>query len=77
MFNQALARDGYRCMITGIIDGNSFRHCADLRAIHERDGHVAVAIETAYILNESTMQGIDPAGTSKDSVEVKKVRFHQ
>jgi len=74
MFNRALARDGYWCMITGIIDGNLFRHCADMQAIHERDGHVA---ETAYILNESTMQGIDPAGTSKDSVEVKKVRFHQ
>ena len=70
MFNQALARDGYRCMITGMIDETSLRHCADLRTIQKRGGTNAVTVQTAHILNESTMQGTDPAGTSENSAEV-------
>jgi len=73
MFDQALARDGYLCVITGIIDKNSFHDCTDLNS---SEGEALVTVETAHILSESTMQGIGPAGTSEGSTELK-VRFHQ
>ncbi|KAF8549144.1 hypothetical protein OG21DRAFT_1421787, partial [Imleria badia] len=66
---RALARDGYRCMITAMIDETSLRRCADLRTIRKRGGINAVTVQTAHILNESTMQGTDPAGTSENSAE--------
>lgn len=53
LFNQALARDGYRCMITGMIDETSLGNCVDLQAIQEHDGTSDVTIQTAHILNES------------------------
>ncbi|KAI9567689.1 hypothetical protein HD554DRAFT_2267066 [Boletus coccyginus] len=64
MLNQVLARDGYWCVITGMIDENSLHRCADLG---DSDDKVPVAIEVAHILNESMMQGIDPAGTSAEA----------
>lgn len=75
MFNQVLARDGYRCMITKLIDESSLDHCADLQVIQERDRIDAVTVETAHILNESTVQSTDPAGTSEDTAQENKVRF--
>ena len=77
LFNQALARDGYRCMITGMIDETSLGNCVDLQAIQEHDGTSDVTIQTAHILNEPTMQGTDPVGPSEDSTEANKVRFHE
>ncbi|KAI9567170.1 hypothetical protein HD554DRAFT_2220399 [Boletus coccyginus] len=52
------SHDGYRCMITGIVDKTSFLK-------------TTFVIESAHILNESTMQGIDPAGTSGDRAEAE------
>ena len=76
-FNQALARDGYWCMVTGRLDLNSVRHCQALGDEAERE-HITVAmIETAHILNESTMQGIDPEGTGKDATANEVQYFHR
>lgn len=66
MFNQALARDGYQCMITRMIDETSLGRCADLRTIQQRDRINAVTIQTAHTLNDSTMQDTDPAETSEN-----------
>lgn len=73
-FNQALARDRYRCMVTGMLDYGSVRHCQALKDEAERE-HVTVAtIETAHILNESTMQGVDSEGTGKVGATENKVQ---
>ncbi|KAH0827303.1 hypothetical protein J3R83DRAFT_3927, partial [Lanmaoa asiatica] len=66
-FNQALARDGYRRMITGLFNVNSLLHCAELRAIAKRDHVMGVTVQTCHILNESTMRGINLTGISKQS----------
>ncbi|KAI9573823.1 hypothetical protein HD554DRAFT_2251697 [Boletus coccyginus] len=65
MFNQALAHDGYQCVITGIIDEYLLCNCAELLTVH--DGTVALTIQVAHILNELMMQGVDPMGTSKEA----------
>ena len=77
MFNEALARDDYRCMITGLLDENSVSHCVELQAIAARDRTCSVTIQTCHILSESTTQDVDPMGISEDSAAAKKVRFHQ
>jgi hypothetical protein len=77
MFNQALARDGYRCMVTGMPDGESLKKSVALRGMVERDGANGVSAHACYILNDSTTQGIDPTGISEDSVVVNKVWYHQ
>jgi len=74
MFNQALARYGYRCMVSGMIDESSLEKSATLRAISERDGANPISVQACRILNESTMQGIDPEGTSDHDPTVNKVR---
>jgi hypothetical protein len=70
-----LARDGYRCMITGLFDEESYKRCAELRTIARRDNVYKVVVQTSQILKESTMQGIDPAGTDEEGPMVNKVRF--
>ena len=63
-FNQALARDGYRCMLSGMFDGESVLHCADLKAMAHT---MWVDVQTSHILNDSTMQDIDPVGIRENS----------
>ena len=72
MFDQALARDGYRCMITGMFDRGSLKRSAALRKIAESEGVNGVTIHACHILNESTTQGIDPEGNKVEN----KVRCH-
>lgn len=75
MFNQVLARDGYSCVVTGILNQSSLSRCREL-GDHDK---LALVIETAHILNESTTQGMDPA-VSEDTQDHKllnKVPFHQ
>lgn len=60
--SQALARDGYRCMITGAIDRSSFTSNKALREISKRDGISVTWLEASHIFSESTAQGIDSAG---------------
>ena len=67
-FDQALARDGFRCMVTGMFDDTSLNKSAELRSIHESlDGGMPITVETCHILNESTTQGI---GTGDKSTVV-------
>ena len=77
MFDQALARDGFRCMITGMINQKSLESNAALRDIAKRDGANMVKVNACYNLNESAMQGTDPAGISEESAVINKVRRHQ
>ena len=77
MFDQALARDGFRCIITGMIDQKSFEDNAALRDVTNRDGASIATVNACHILNESTMQGTDPAGISEDSAVINKVRRHR
>ena len=75
MFNQVLARDGYRCIITGLYDRLSRSRCAELKDLR---GVASVSLEMAHIFNESTMQNIDPA-VDRDSQNVRaynKVASH-
>lgn len=66
MLDQALARDGFRCMITGLIDRTSYEHYAELKHQHS-DGYVTV--KTCHILNELVVQGIDKDKiTTRDKV---------
>ncbi|KAF9643148.1 hypothetical protein BDM02DRAFT_3104817 [Thelephora ganbajun] len=59
---KALARDGFRCMITGLFDVASLGHNVELQHENETLGGMPVAVETSHILNESTTQGV---GTSE------------
>jgi len=77
MFDQALARDGFRCIITGMINETSLESNAALRDILKRDGASMATINACHILNDSTMQGTDPAGISGESAVTNKVRRHQ
>jgi len=72
MFDQALARDGFRCIITSMINYMSFKRSAALRDIAERDQASTAIINACHILNSSTMQGTYPAGISEDSAVVKR-----
>jgi hypothetical protein len=65
MFNQALACDGYRCMITSMSDGESLKKSVVLCGMTERDGANGLSAHTHHILNELTTQGIDTAGSVK------------
>lgn len=76
MFNQALARDGYQCMISCMFDRESLEHCSALWAIAERDQVPSSAVQTSHIFEEPKTQGIDPAGTDEDSTAVNNVRLY-
>ena len=71
-FSQALARDDYRCMITGMYDRESLSHCS---AIASRGRICTAIIQTCHILKESTTQGISHSGIDEDSKVVNEVRF--
>jgi hypothetical protein len=58
-------------MVTGMIDRDSYDKNAELQYIAERDGAFPMQLNTCHILNDSTMQGIDPAGTGGDDAENK------
>ena len=72
ILDQALTRDGYRCMITGMFDDGSLKRSAALRKIAKIEGANGVTIHACHILNESTTQGIDPEGNTAEN----KVRCH-
>ncbi|KAH0835502.1 hypothetical protein J3R83DRAFT_9177 [Lanmaoa asiatica] len=52
----ALARDGYRCMITGMFDSDSLLHRTELQAMATRNHVHEATVQTCHILNESTVQ---------------------
>ncbi|EEB93647.1 hypothetical protein MPER_07664, partial [Moniliophthora perniciosa FA553] len=61
---QALVRDGFRCVISGSFDRNSFVHDRELQgmAASAGPGFGIVDTQCCHILSESTTQGIDPDG---------------
>ncbi|KAI9457548.1 hypothetical protein HD554DRAFT_2030008, partial [Boletus coccyginus] len=70
---RASACDGYRCMFTCTFDCNSVSRCTELEAMATLEP--VVTVQTCHILNEPTIQGIDPTGTSKDSAVVNKIHY--
>jgi len=58
MLNQVFARDGYRCVITGLIDRASMKSIAELRRENERLRSAPIGVIACHILNESTTRGI-------------------
>ncbi|KAF9645778.1 hypothetical protein BDM02DRAFT_3189404 [Thelephora ganbajun] len=55
---KALARDGFRCMITGFFDKTSLKYSAELRRRKETLGGMPIIVKTSHILSESTTQGV-------------------
>jgi len=74
MSNQALARDGYRCMVSGMFNESSLKKSATLQVMAKRDGANRISVHACHILSESTTQGIDPESTSDHGPTVNKVR---
>ncbi|KAG6371800.1 hypothetical protein JVT61DRAFT_9155 [Boletus reticuloceps] len=61
---KALARDGYQCLLTGMIDRTSYINCVGLQAKAEHEKLPLGRLEVAHILNEPTTQGTNPEGDS-------------
>ena len=74
MFDQALARDGFRCIITGMFDSGSLKKSEAMRDMAKRDGANGVVICPCHILSESTTQGTDPTGISGGGIMAKRRR---
>ena len=70
---QALARDGFRCMVTGLFDRTSMRQSRTLKQSCVDLGAASATVQACHILSESTMQGVDPAGDSENAATVNKV----
>jgi hypothetical protein len=74
MTAQALARDGFRCMVTGMFDYTSIRKSPELKKMCSDQKTTSATVQACHILNESTMQGIDPSGGSEKTTVVNRVR---
>lgn len=70
MLAQALARDGFRCVITGFFDATSLQSNTELQRQKTEQGGVTIPITPCHILNESTTQG---TGTNEKGTVVNKV----
>ncbi|KAF8258606.1 hypothetical protein EI94DRAFT_1754177 [Lactarius quietus] len=70
---KVLARDGFRCLLTGIFDIKSTQYNQQLLERAQLSAGVST-VAACHILSESTMQGIDPTGTSKDVCVMDKRR---
>jgi len=67
---QALARDGFRCAVTGAFDKTLIEHIPELQREQERLNASVVVIETSHIVNEPTTRGI---GASERSAVMNMV----
>jgi hypothetical protein len=56
MFDQALARYGFQCVITGWFDGTSLDECVELRSKQEHLGRMHTIVRPTHILNGSATQ---------------------
>ena len=74
IFCQALARDGFRCMLTGMFDLTSTKKNEELAQLCDTMGAFSVVVQTSHILNESTMQDIDPQGGGEKVTVLNKAR---
>jgi hypothetical protein len=57
-FYQALARDGYRCVISRIYDTNSYQQYPEIAQVVTNQDLDVVATQAAHIFLPSTNQGI-------------------
>ena len=57
-----------------MFDRTSLRRNHELKQLCDRLGTASTTVQACHILNESTMQGIDPTGTSDKDTVVNKVR---
>lgn len=75
ILGQALARDGFQCVLTGMFNEVSLMSNSDLAREAEASGNPVIGtVITCHIMNESTMQGVDPSGDGKGDSVVNKVR---
>ncbi|KAF9654326.1 hypothetical protein BDM02DRAFT_3106658 [Thelephora ganbajun] len=72
---KALARDDYRCILTGMFDRTSLRFSRELDQLRRGLDATFTTIQACHILNESTMQGIDPTGASEDTAVMSKTDY--
>ena len=70
---QVLARDGFRCMVTGMFDDTSMETNHELRKMCKDLKAANTTVEACHILKESTMRGIDPARGSEKTTVINKV----
>lgn len=61
MFDQVLACDGCRCVVTGMFDEASLNHCLELRDICSV---FSVQTETAHIFKAVTVRTVKTAETT-------------
>ena len=66
-------RDGFRCILTGVFDYTSTRQNPELDQLRRSINARAATVQACHILNESTMQDVDPTGTSEESTVSNKV----
>lgn len=66
---QALERDGYRCMVTGIYDMRSCEKNPDIASLAMRNGIVARETHASHIFAPSTSQDI--SGPNEDGPKVR------
>ncbi|KAF8264108.1 hypothetical protein EI94DRAFT_1594529, partial [Lactarius quietus] len=59
-----LVRDSFQCLLTGAFNKTSMKQSTQLHELSQLTGVCRLA--ACHILSKSTMQGIDPTGTSKD-----------
>jgi hypothetical protein len=55
-FDQALARDGFQCVVSGWFDRLSLEECVELRSEQEHLGRMHTAVRPTHILNGSATQ---------------------
>ncbi|KAF9063258.1 hypothetical protein BDP27DRAFT_1335410 [Rhodocollybia butyracea] len=66
--NKTLARDGYRCMLTGAFDVNSCSRNRELAILRKRMKAPAAEVQSCHILNKITLQGVgEPDGSETAS----------
>jgi len=57
---QALARDGFRCVVTGAFDEASIERIPELQRKQERLNALVLFIKTSHIVNKSATRGAGP-----------------
>ena len=68
MFDQALVRDGFRCMITGSFDRTSVDGNLEVQSLCKKIGGSRVVVQACHIVGEALMQGIGQTVVVKNKV---------
>ena len=74
ILDQVLARDGFRCVLTGTFNKATLMENSELaRTARTSPNFLINTVVTCHILNVSTMQGVDPSGDGKGGSVANKV----